>query len=192
MPCIAAQSCAGHAPRATRHPCPPSAPTPNARLPHLQEFDRRKKDEMLNLAQSCRRIATHRATLEKKAIRQCAAPCCGLRFCAVLRCTGVPRHAGAGGHMLHDVSASALCRCHGAAPCCAVLCGAAAAAPARGWLNLRKHPRAVPRPLPAAWFATHLAAAAACEGGARATRARPAFWALRALCRSQRGSNLAP
>ena len=34
----------------------------------FKEFDRRKKNDMLNMAQSCRRIATHRANLQRLAV----------------------------------------------------------------------------------------------------------------------------
>lgn len=35
-----------------------------------QEFDRKNADELINVAASCRRIATHRATLQQRAIRK--------------------------------------------------------------------------------------------------------------------------
>lgn len=35
-----------------------------------QEFDRKKVDELLNIAASCRRVTTHRTTLQKRAIRE--------------------------------------------------------------------------------------------------------------------------
>lgn len=37
----------------------------------MQEFDRSNTDELINVAQACRRIATHRATLQAQAIHKC-------------------------------------------------------------------------------------------------------------------------
>ena len=34
----------------------------------FKEFDRKKKDELLNMAQSCRRICTHRTSLQRLAV----------------------------------------------------------------------------------------------------------------------------
>lgn len=49
--------------------------TPLRKKPHhdtsfhmSQEFDRSNTDELINVAQSCRRIATHRASLQQRAI----------------------------------------------------------------------------------------------------------------------------
>lgn len=43
----------------------------------FHEVDRRKKDEMLNMAQSCRRICTHRANLQRLEVHKSQQSCCG-------------------------------------------------------------------------------------------------------------------
>ncbi len=49
------------------HLPPAPAPARNVR----QEFDRSDTDELINVAQACRRIATHRASLQQRAIAKC-------------------------------------------------------------------------------------------------------------------------
>ncbi|KAI7843813.1 hypothetical protein COHA_002711 [Chlorella ohadii] len=43
----------------------------------FKEVARRRKDEMLNMAQSCRRICTHRAGLQRLAVHKSQQSCCG-------------------------------------------------------------------------------------------------------------------
>ena len=54
----------------TATPLTPRPPSYGLHLRYMavhvfHEVDRRKKDEMLNMAQSCRRICTHRANLQR-------------------------------------------------------------------------------------------------------------------------------
>jgi hypothetical protein len=37
----------------------------------FKEFDRGNTDELINVAQACRRIATHRASLQQRAVAKC-------------------------------------------------------------------------------------------------------------------------